>query len=84
MVVFLHEGKVGFLMAVSSRLLICKKYLGIYLSTRLTFSYTFHPADLAKKGICAIVKLLWSVGERSPSALFLFFTNYLTARYSLF
>ena len=52
-----------FLIVVSSRL--------FYLSTRLTFSYIFHGlADRAQKVIYAIVKLLWSVGEHSPSVFF--------------
>ena len=50
------------------------KYLGIYLSTRLTFSHALNDmADRAKKGAVAIFRLLWSLGERSPSVFFKLF-----------
>ena len=50
------------------------KYLGIYLSTRLTFSHALNAmAQRAKKGVVGIFKLLWSLGERSPSMLFKLF-----------
>ena len=49
------------------------KYLGIYLSTRLTFSHALKIAQRAKKGVVGIFKLLWSLGERSPSMLFKLF-----------
>ena len=50
------------------------KYLGIYLSTRLTFSHALNDmAQRAKKGVVGIFKLLWSLGERSPSIFFKLF-----------
>ena len=50
------------------------KYLGIYLSTRLTFSHALNAmAQRAKKGVVGIFKLLWSLGERSPSIFFKLF-----------
>ena len=50
------------------------KYLGIYLSTRLTFSHALNDmAQCAKKGVVGIFKLLWSLGERSPSIFFKLF-----------
>ena len=50
------------------------KYLGIYLSTRLTFSHALnYMAQRAKKGVVGIFKLLWSLGERSPSIFFKLF-----------
>ena len=50
------------------------KYLGIYLSTRLSFSHT--QCDLATKarnGTAALFKMLWSIGEHSPSVFFKLF-----------
>ena len=50
------------------------KYLGIYLSTRLIFSHALNDmAKRAKKGVVGIFKLLWSLGERSPSIFFKLF-----------
>ena len=50
------------------------KYLGIYLSTRLTFSHGLNDmAQRAKKGGVGIFKLLSSLGERSPSIFFKLF-----------
>ena len=47
------------------------KYLVIYLSTRLTVSHAWNDmAQRAKKSVVGIFKLLWSLGERSPSMLF--------------
>ena len=49
------------------------KYLGVYFTTRLTFSPTLNDlADRARKGMLAIMKLVWSFGEHSPE-LFSFF-----------
>jgi len=43
------------------------KYLGVYFTTRLTFSPTLNDlADRAGKGMLAIMKLLWSIGEHLP------------------
>ena len=43
------------------------KYLGVYFTTRFTFSPTLNDlADRARKGMLAIMKLLWSIGEHSP------------------
>lgn len=50
------------------------KYLGIFLSSRLTFSHTFKDlAERASKGVSAIVRLLWSVGDFSPNVFFKLF-----------
>ena len=47
------------------------KYLGMYLTTRLTFSPTLDDlANRARKGMLAIVKVLWSIGEHSPEIVF--------------
>ena len=44
------------------------KYLGICLSTRLTFSHALKDmAARAKIGVVNILKLLWSLAEKSPS-----------------
>ncbi len=52
------------------------KYLGIYLTTRLTFSPTLDDlASRARKGMLAIVKLLWSIGEHSPEIFFKMFDS---------
>ena len=52
------------------------KCLGIYLSTRLTFSHALNDiAQGAKKGVVGIFKLLWSLGERSPSIFFKLFNT---------
>jgi hypothetical protein len=50
------------------------KYLGIYLSTRLSFSHSLNDmAGRAKKGIIGILKLLWSLGDKSPTLFFKLF-----------
>ena len=49
------------------------KYLGIYFSTRLSFSHALNMSQRAKKGVSCIFKLLWSLGERSPSIFFKLF-----------
>ena len=50
------------------------KYLGIYLSTRLTVSHVLNDmAQRAKKGVVGIFKLLRYLGERSPSIFFKLF-----------
>ena len=50
------------------------KYLGVYLTTRFTFSPTLNDlADRARKGPLAIMKLLWSTGEHSPDTFFKMF-----------
>ena len=50
------------------------KYLGIYLSTRLSFSHALNSiSERAKKGVIAIFKILWSLGERSPAIFFKLF-----------
>ena len=50
------------------------KYLGIYFSTRLSFSHTINDmSQRAKKGFICILKMLWSLGERSPSVFFKLF-----------
>ena len=50
------------------------KYLGICFSTRLTFSHALKDmAARAKIGVVNILKLLWSLGERSPSIFFKLF-----------
>ena len=50
------------------------KYLGVYFTTRLTFSPTLNDlADRARKGMLAIMKLLWSIGEHSPEIFFKMF-----------
>ena len=50
------------------------KYLGIYLSTRLSFVYTMSDlAERAKKGTVAIIRMLWSIGEYSPATFFKLF-----------
>ena len=52
------------------------KYLGIYLTKRLTFSPTLDDlANRARKGMLAIVKLLWSIGEHSPDIFFTMFAS---------
>ena len=50
------------------------KYLGVYLTTRFTFSPSLNDlADRARKGTLAIMKLLWSTGEHSPDIFFKMF-----------
>ena len=47
---------------------VVNAYLGICLSTRLTFSHALKDmAARAKIGAINILKLLWSLGEKSPS-----------------
>ena len=50
------------------------KYLGVILSTRLSFSHTLDDlAKRAKKGVIAILKTLWSLGDHSPNIFFKLF-----------
>ena len=50
------------------------KYLGIVLSTRLSFSHSLSDMAIkAKKGVICILKLLWQLGEKSPSIFFKLF-----------
>ena len=50
------------------------KYLGVYFTTRFTFSPALNDlADRARKGMLAIMKLLWSIGEHSPDIFFKMF-----------
>ena len=50
------------------------KYLGIFLSTRLSFKHSLESmAQRAKKGVVGILKVLWTLGDRSPSIFFKLF-----------
>ena len=52
------------------------KYLGIFLSTRLSFTRTIDDlAVRAKKGVIAILKTLWSLGDHSPNIFFKLFDS---------
>ncbi|XP_070193997.1 uncharacterized protein, partial [Littorina saxatilis] len=52
------------------------KYLGIYFSTRLTFSHTLNDLALrARKGVIGIFKVLWTLGERSPNIFYKLFDS---------
>ena len=60
------------------------KNLGVYFTTRLTFSPTLNDlADRARKGMLGIMKLSWSVGVHSLE-IFFHFLKCLISRYSLF
>jgi hypothetical protein len=50
------------------------KYLGIFLSTRLSFQPTLNDlAERARKGLSAIIRILWTFGEHSPGVFFKLF-----------
>ena len=50
------------------------KYLGVFLSTRLSFSRSLEDlATRAKKGVIIILKTLWSLGDHSPVIFFKLF-----------
>ena len=50
------------------------KYLGIYFSTRLCFTAVFEDlANRARKGVIAIIRTLWTIGEHSPGTFFKMF-----------
>jgi exonuclease III len=50
------------------------KYLGIFMSTKLSFQHAFKDlAERARKGVAAIMKFLWTVGEFSPKIFFKLF-----------
>ena len=52
------------------------KYLGIILTTRLSFSATFEDlATRAKKGVVGILRSLWSIGDHTPSIFFKLFDS---------
>ena len=57
-----------------SVVIVCT-YLGIRLSTKLSFPHALNDiAVRARKGVVNIFKLVWSLGKRSPSIFFnLFF-----------
>ena len=50
------------------------KYLGVFLSTRLSFTRSMEDlATRAKKGVVVILKTLWSLGDHSPEIFFKLF-----------
>eukprot|EP00745_Piridium_sociabile_P015926 TRINITY_DN2374_c0_g1_i12.p1 TRINITY_DN2374_c0_g1~~TRINITY_DN2374_c0_g1_i12.p1 ORF type:complete len:1135 (+),score=79.90 TRINITY_DN2374_c0_g1_i12:1880-5284(+) len=50
------------------------KYLGIFLSTRLSFTATMEDlASRARKGVIAIIRTLWAIGEHSHAVFFKMF-----------
>ena len=52
----------------------CYKYLGVIFSSGLTFSYALEDMALrARKAIFCILKLLWTIGDQSPSLFFKLF-----------
>ena len=52
------------------------KYLRIYFSTRFSFSHALNDmSQRATKGVICIFKLLWLLGERSPSIYFKLFNT---------
>jgi hypothetical protein len=52
------------------------KYLGIMLTPRLSFQPTLVDlANRATKGVTAIIRVLWSIGEHSPSIFFKLFDS---------
>ena len=52
------------------------KYLGIFLTTRLSFSATFEDlATRAKRGVIGILRSLWSIGDHTPSIFFKLFDS---------
>ena len=77
MEVTLHGMKNGFMVReLNSPISVVNvyKYLGICLSTRLTFSHALKDmAARAKIGVVNILKPLWSLGEKSPSIFFKLF-----------
>ena len=77
MEVTLHGMKNGFMVRELNSLISVVnvyKYLGICLSTRLTFSHALKDmAARAKIGVVNILKPLWSLGEKSPSIFFKLF-----------
>ena len=73
MEVTLHGMKNGFMVSLIS-VVNAYKYPGICLSTRLSFSRALKDmAARAKLGVVNILKLLWSLGEKSPSIFFKLF-----------
>ena len=52
------------------------KYLGVILSTRLSFTSTFEDlAAKAKKGVITILRTLWSIGDHPPQVFFKLFDS---------
>jgi hypothetical protein len=50
------------------------KYLGVLLSTRLSFSHALKDvANRARKGVVCILRLLWVIGEKTPSIFYKLF-----------
>ena len=73
MEVTLHGMKNGFIVSLIS-VVNTYKYLGICLSTRLTFSRALKDmAACAKIGVVNILKLLWSLREKSALIFFKLF-----------
>jgi len=52
------------------------KYLGIIFTTRLSFQQTFLDlSERASKGVSALIRMLWSIGEHSPKFFFKLFDS---------
>jgi hypothetical protein len=50
------------------------KYLGVIFSSRLTFSHALEDmASRGKKGVCGILRFLWSLGKNNPQLFFKMF-----------
>ena len=60
------------------------KYLGVWFSTRLSFSHSLESQKAkAKTGIVEIFKTLWKLGDVSPN-FFIYFLNYLIHKLNLY
>ena len=52
------------------------KYLGVFFSTRLSFTNTFEDlATRGKKGVIGILRALWSIGDHTPAIFFKLFDS---------
>ena len=50
------------------------KYLGMILTSRMSFQQTFNDLSVrARKGVSAIIRMMWSIGEHSPKLFFKMF-----------
>ena len=66
----MHGMKNGFIVRVTP-IVNAYNYLGICLSTSLSFSHAMKDITArAKIGVVNILKLLWSLGGKSPSIFF--------------
>jgi hypothetical protein len=71
---YLAESEIWYYGLDTLKVVNAYKYLGIFLSTRISFTATLEDlASRARKGVVAIIRTLWLIGEHSPHIFFKLF-----------